>query len=152
MSHTVSAPPGRGGFRLFTDDFVLLSVPSGISGRSIAQKYVDEIKSKVAEFNGQPWAHIVYLNEWQLGTPEVEPIITELSRWCLANNLKYTAIIETANSVRQYQNNKMLIKQNERTDYDRQSFANADLAIEWLNSLGFRVSERIPELLKEYSY
>lgn len=150
MSHSVSAPLSSGSYKLFSKDKVLLAIPFGISSDRIAKTYADDLKSAVKKFDGQPWAHIVYLNNWQLGTPEVEPIISELSQWCIANNLKNTALIDTGNSIRQYQNDKMLSKDTQQNDYQRQSFSDVDSAIEWLAIRDWPVNHSLIKTLKQY--
>jgi len=50
-------------------------------------------KSIARPLSQQPWGHLVYLDDWELGVPEITPIIQNLVDWCTHNGLKKSAQI-----------------------------------------------------------
>ena len=139
----------KASFQIHTQGNVLLAVPCGFSDRATTAKYVEGFKEYVAQLNGQPWAQILFLNQWQGGEPSTEPMIAELANWCIANNLRCTAVIETANPQRHFQTQKMLVKVSSKSEYQRQSFIETPVALNWLSSMGFTPGDSLAAQLKE---
>ena len=103
----------------------------------LQQGYSKALKLAAAKFKGQQWAHIVYLDDWQLGTPDIEPIVQELVGWCLQNSLIVTAQVYCPHSVKRYQLDKMIIEKT--PTFERRVYANEDDAFNWLEQHGFSV-------------
>lgn len=82
------------------------------------------------------WGHLVFLDDWSLGVPEMIPIIENLVQWCVAHGLKRAAHVYSPSMLKQMQANDMVVQQ--QGEFQRRSFAEADQAITWLNEAGFR--------------
>jgi hypothetical protein len=124
-------------FRVWTENQVLMAWIRGCWDRQNALDYSKALKLAAAKFKGQQWAHIVYLDDWQLGTPDIEPIVQELVNWCLQNGLIVTAQVYCSHSVKRYQLDKMIIEKT--PTFERRVYANEDDAFNWLEQQGFSV-------------
>ncbi|CAM5218992.1 hypothetical protein [Alishewanella longhuensis] len=116
---------------------MLLACIQGCWDRYTAADYSKAFKAAAVKFKGQRWAHIVYLDDWQLGTPEIEPIVQELVTWCLHNGLVLTAQVYCPHSVKRYQLDKMIIEQT--LTFERRVYADEQHAFNWLAEQGFAV-------------
>ncbi|GAA5142881.1 hypothetical protein [Thalassotalea piscium] len=45
------------------------------------------------KLKNEPWACLVDLTQWELGTPDIWPVVDELNTWANKNNQKYEAVI-----------------------------------------------------------
>jgi len=54
---------------------VLLGKASGTWNIETALRFSLEFRQLALSLNTSKWAHIMYLEDWQLGTPEIEPIV-----------------------------------------------------------------------------
>ena len=61
-------------FRLWREQNVILATTNGSWNRFTAEDYAAEFKALAQPLTAAPWAHIVYLDNWQLGVPEIEPV------------------------------------------------------------------------------
>ena len=81
----------HGHFDMWIDNRVLLAKLKGQWNGEMAHIFSQNMKELAATFEGQKWGHIVYLDDWELGTPELEPIINELVTWVTNHGLVRTA-------------------------------------------------------------
>ncbi len=79
---------GHGSFDMRVDNQVLLARISGAWNDEKTRAYFSKMKRLTTEVIKQPWAQIVYLNDWELGTPENEKLTMELIQWSAKHNLK----------------------------------------------------------------
>ncbi|KRS22088.1 hypothetical protein AAY72_05005 [Alishewanella sp. WH16-1] len=124
-------------FQIWVENRVVLACIRGCWDRFSAEDYSRAFKAAASRLTGQPWAHIVYLDDWQLGTPDIEPIVQELVGWCLQNGLIVTAQVYCPHSVKRYQLDKMIIEKT--PTFERRGYANEDDAFNWLEQQGFSV-------------
>ena len=122
-------------FRLWREQRVILARLSGGWSRFTAEDYASEFKALAAPLAGADWAHIVYLDNWQLGVPEIEPIVQQLVQWCINNGLRCAAQIYCPNMIKQYQLNKMVSDSAGR--FEKRVYPNEQAAFAWLASVGF---------------
>ena len=125
-------------FKIWTEHQVLFATVSGAWNKSIAVRYIEEFKTQAQSLTSASWAHCSYLNQWQLATPDSEPLIRNLESWCIGHNVKYAAVIYAASSIKQFQLQKML----KATAYSSvfRHFTNSQDAIRWLNERGFETN------------
>lgn len=128
----------KGSFKIWTEGNVLFASVTGAWSQDTALRYVKEFKQQVEGFSGNEWAQLVSLDNWILGTPEIEPIITELANWNLARALRCTGFVHSAHSLRHYQIENMLVEEFE--NYTRKHFETEEEAFEWLKDQGFPVN------------
>lgn len=122
-------------FRLWREQRVILASISGGWSHFTAEDYASEFKALAAPLAAGDWAHIVYLDNWQLGVPEIEPIVQQLVQWCISNNLRYAAQVYCPNMIKQYQLNKMI--SDSVGHFERRVYPNEQDAFAWLASRGF---------------
>jgi len=127
----------NGKFQLWHEQNVILAVVIGGWDRRTAEEYSAEFKKLASKLLDAPWAHIVYLDQWELGVPEIEPIIQELVQWCIAHNLRFAAQVYCPHMVKRYQLERMII---ERTEFfERRVYPTQIEAFQWLASEGFHM-------------
>ncbi|MEO3678430.1 hypothetical protein [Rheinheimera fenheensis] len=124
-------------FRIWREQRVILASVNGSWNRFTAEDYAQEFKVLAKPLAGTDWAHIVYLDNWQLGVPEIEPVITELVNWCLANGLRYAAQVYCPNMIKRYQLDKMIVEHT--ATFERRVYPDEQQALAWLSSEGFTV-------------
>jgi len=125
-----------GDFELWTTGNILNASVTGVWNSDIAKRYQSAFLKQASSLCETPWAHIVYLDSWVLGTPEIEPIIQTLAGWCNENNLVAAAHVYSPNMLKEYQLNRMLAPGSIR--FTLHHFSDVDTAIVWLDHEGFQ--------------
>lgn len=127
-------------FTLWTEQRVLMAVLRGGWNERTALDFADAFKQTAKPLLGQPWAHIVYLDDWELGVPEIEPIVRGLVSWCIDNGLRHAAQVYSPNMVKQYQLDKMVsdrIELSPAEHFEKRVYSDELAAFAWLAELGF---------------
>ena len=124
-------------FHIWREQRVVLAVAKGSWDRITAEEYSAEFKKVAAQLVGSQWAHIVYLDQWELGVPEIEPIIRELVQWCIANHLRFAAQVYCPHMVKRYQLERMIVDSTEF--FERRVYPTQHEAFQWLASEGFHM-------------
>ena len=81
------------------------------------------------------WGHLVYLNHWELGTPEITAVIERLVHWCIENGLQRAANVYEPSGIKSAILKKMVVE--EHGDFKRAVFDNPNAAAQWLTAEGF---------------
>jgi hypothetical protein len=131
----------HGHFDIWVDNKVVLARLRGSWNQEMAQRYADDFKQVAQPFINGRWAHIVYLDDWELGTPEFESVIAELVTWVIDNGLKRTAQVYSPSMLKQYQMDK-LVKES-INDFERRVFREESEAFEWLSHEGYPVQRAL---------
>ncbi len=122
-------------FSIWTEQRVLMAVVRGPWSDLTARDYVAAYIDAASALTHDDWAHIVYLDDWGLGSPDIEPIIKSLADWAVKHRLRYFAQVFSPNMVKQYQLNRMLIS--DLGTCEKRTFAQEADAFVWLNEMGF---------------
>jgi hypothetical protein len=130
--------PPHGTFSLKISNNIIVARLAGSWNKECAQNYAQDFKSIAHQLSHQSWGHLVYLDDWELGVPEMTPIIQDLVDWCTHNGLKKSAQIYCQSMTKRYSLDKMIIERCD--DFERQIFADELSAISWLDSYGFTLS------------
>ena len=131
----------HGDFDMWIDNQVLLARIKGQWNGEMAGHYSRRMKELAQDFNGQAWAHIVYLDDWELGTPDLEPVINELVGWVIEHGLTRTAQVFKASMLKKSQMDRMV---KERVgEFERRAFATEDEAFCWLEEEGYSVEHPV---------
>ena len=130
----------HGHFKLWQENQLLFAEIHGAWSMETALDYAAQVKQRVQSMDGKPWARIVYLDQWQLGTPDFEQVMKDLMTWCALHQLKYTAYVFHPNNMKEHQLDKFI----NSADYNNQKkiFTNQQEAFEWLKSVGFLVASQ----------
>lgn len=139
----------KGSFVIWRNGNVLNASITGLWNATVAISYRKEFIKQALMLTHAPWAHIVYLDNWVLGTPEIEPIIKDLVQWCNNNNLACAANVYSRNMLKEFQLNKMLVS--EQNKFDLQHFDEIDKAIHWLKMLSFDVRHPDLEIARRFA-
>lgn len=99
-----------------------------------AIKYQEESKLVVRPLIKKPWAVLSNISDWELCTPECEPIMAKLYRGAAQIGLVREAIINESGLIK--------LEQLKRISPDvegihQRIFPTQDLAVEWLSEQGF---------------
>jgi len=129
---------GHGSFDMWVDNQVLLARIDGAWNEEETRAYFKKMKQLTKEVIKQPWAQIVYLNDWELGTPENEQLTMELIQWSTEHNLKKTATVYSPHLIKQLQIERLKSNSINNTDY--RSFQLETEAFAWLKSEGYAVN------------
>ena len=130
----------HGDFDMWTDQHVLLAHLEGQWNAETALSYSQQMKDMAVGFQGQPWAHIVYLDDWELGTPDIEAVINELVGWVVGNGLIRTAQVYSPSMIKKAQMDRMV---KERVgEFERRVFTTETEAFNWLDQEGFPVLQQ----------
>ncbi|WP_214000609.1 hypothetical protein [Arsukibacterium sp.] len=122
-------------FTLWREQRIILAKANGSWSRFTAEDYTSQFKALAMPLIGEDWAHLVYLDNWQLGAPDIEPVVQDLVRWCLQSGLRYTAQVYCPNMVKQYQLNRMII--DSTSLFEKRVYPDQQDAFAWLASLGY---------------
>lgn len=131
----------HGQFELWVDNQVLILKASDQWNGETALSFEKQWYTLASSFNKQPWAHIALLDEWQLNTPEVEPIIHKIVAWSIEHNMTHVAQVYSPNLLKQYELDKMVGDKD--LPFSKQAFFSIAEAEEWLGKEGFNMDKSL---------
>ena len=129
----------HGHFDIWIDNHVVLARIKGQWNEEMALVYANHFKTVCEPLLANDWAHIVYLDDWELGTPELEPIVINLVTWLIERNLKRTAQVYSPNMLKKFQMDRMV--KETFGDFQRQVFSKETDAFAWLQKEGYSVDK-----------
>jgi hypothetical protein len=132
----------HGEFKLRAYDNIIYAKLNGSWNKETAFRFSKEFKTLIEKSMPQRWAHLVFLDDWELGVPEMEPVVQELVDWCIVRGLVCAAQIFSQNMIAKYQIDKMVTEN--LGDFSRKQFTDEHAAICWLRDKGFEIK---PEIL-----
>ncbi|WP_283787834.1 hypothetical protein QNI23_013925 [Bermanella sp. WJH001] len=127
----------HGHYDLWLDNHVVLARIKGQWNEDMAKQFSQALKDISAPLTQGAWAHIVYLDDWELGTPDIEPVIKDLAIWAIQHGLKRSAQVYSPNMLKQYQMDRMV--QQAAGEFERRIFSEEEHAFSWLKDEGFSV-------------
>lgn len=98
----------HGHFTLWRENQLIVAKVYGAWSVDTAADYATQLKELALSMNGQPWARMVFLDQWQLGTPDFEKVMKDLMSWCVSHQLKYTAYVFQPSHLREHQLDKLI--------------------------------------------
>lgn len=125
----------HGSFSLHISGNILVAHVADSWNKECAQLFSQQFKLQVKPLLGEDWGHLVYLDDWELGVPEIEPIIHDLVAWSIKNGLKCSANIFSESMAKKYFLDKMIVEK--IGDFEKQTFTEEQAAINWLTSCGY---------------
>lgn len=129
----------HGLFDLKVKGQVLTLVAKGQWNFEAALEFEQEWIKLATPISQAPWAHVVYLDEWDLNTPDVEPVITRVVGWSVTHKMTHVAQIYSPSLLKKYELDKMVGDKD--LPFKKQVFWKEDEALEWLASCGFEVTD-----------
>ena len=127
----------HGSYELNLKNRVLVAKIIGAWNKEEGEDYFRELKSMTNNIIHQPWAMMVYLDKWELGTPGSDEVTLELIKWLAAHNLVVVAEVYSPSLLKKKHIQKMV--DNSNFPINRQCFEDDKDAINWLKSKGFPI-------------
>lgn len=127
----------HGLFDLTTSGQILTLEAQGQWNLEAALEFEEKWIDLATPISHSPWAHVALLDQWQLNTPEVEPIITRIVAWSASHNMTHVAQVFSPSLLKKYELDKMVGK--EDLPFEKQVFTNRRDAEAWLASCGFQL-------------
>lgn len=124
----------HGHFEIWSEDATVFAELHGCWNQEGGLEFEREFMRVASDMPAQ-WAHLVYLNDWELCTPEVTEIIMRLVDWCLHRGLARAANIYTPSAIKTGLLNKMIVQQ--EGNFIRRVFDNPEDGALWLTEEGY---------------
>ncbi len=131
----------HGSFDLRLDNQVLIARLSGAWNEEKSWLYFNKIKEITQPIIGKPWAALLLMNDWELGTPETEQVTKILAEWLSTHGLSKVAEIHDPSLLRQ-RHIERIVRENPG-EIERCHFTEEKEAIAWLASNGFPLAHPI---------
>ncbi|WP_430459992.1 hypothetical protein ACQUQU_12330 [Thalassolituus sp. LLYu03] len=125
----------HGEFHLAINGQILVAYARGSWNEEAALAYSEEYRAQAGRFHGH-WGHLVLLDEWSLGIPEIVPVIQQLVSWSVENGLTRAAHVYSPSMLKQLQLEEMI---HDGGAFIHKGFANLDDAVDWLAREGYRL-------------
>ncbi|MFT6895945.1 MAG: hypothetical protein ACJA13_000342 [Paraglaciecola sp.] len=126
----------HGHFTIWLEYNVLFFTASGTWNTDTTQRFCNEFKRQARQFEGQKWVAMANLTDWQLNTPETEPLLRELAIWGIQYGLQVVIRIYPPNPVKIFQLNN--ISQKLPSGYQQMHFVIEQDAFTWLHNQGYQ--------------
>jgi hypothetical protein len=127
----------HGSYHLDVKNNVVIAKLEGTWNKETAESFAQDFQT-IAKDLAPPWGHLVYLDEWELCSPDMFPIIANLVEWCIQSGLSHAANVYHASAMKTAFMNQMVVEQTD--GFIRVVFDNEYDAIDWLAEAGFHVS------------
>jgi hypothetical protein len=127
----------HGEFDIKISGQVLVASLAGSWNEEAARAFDREFRLAAEPLLGAPWAHLVYLDDWSLGVPEMKPVIEQLVAWCCEHGLKRAAQVYSPSMLKTLQLEDLVVEQG---DFQRRAFATGQQALQWLRAEGYDVA------------
>ncbi len=125
----------HGTFKLWAGSNILYAKISGAWNEATAQRFSKEFQVLVRHKMPSQWAHVVFLDNWELGVPAIEPIIQNLVDWCIQHGLQRSAQVFSQSMMKKYQLDKMVTEQ--KGHFMSKQFRTLEAARDWLKESDF---------------
>lgn len=130
-------------YKIWCENNVLFAVILGQWSEIEVKTYAQDFKKVAYLLSHEPWAHISYLEEWELSTPESAKYVQEIEQWCNQNNLQCNALVYAPNAIKDYVVGLSLQKAKDYPDSFRH-FNHSEDAIRWIAEKGYHpISKKI---------
>ncbi len=127
----------HGSYELQVNGSILVATLHGAWNQITAINYANDFKQKANSLTEKPWGHLVFLNDWETGTPEIRKEIITLVDWCIHHNLKRAAHVYSPSAFKKYFINTVVIEH--QGDFTRHAFSEPETALSWLKTEGFEL-------------
>lgn len=132
----------HGNFELKVSGNIICATLSGSWNVQTAELFSEQFMLQATPLLSDDWGHLVLLEDWDLGVPEIIPIIERLVSWCIEHGLVRAAQVYSPSMIKQYHLNEMVVE--EFGAFQRNSFADQRNAEAWLTAAGFHLDANYP--------
>jgi hypothetical protein len=127
----------HGSFTLTVENNVIVATLNGSWNKEAAVAYKNQFMHVAQPLIGNPWGHIVYLDEWELCEAEMFQVIIPLVTWCIDNGLQKAAHIYSKSAIKKHFLDQMVVERH--GDFERCIFTSKTEAADWLAESDFIV-------------
>jgi len=127
----------HGSFDLWVDNQVLMARISGAWNEEGGWRYFKALKQISQPIIDKPWALLVSIDEWELGTPETDRAALAMLEWITQHGVARLAEIYSPNILLQLEVARMGKKI--PFEIEQRHFSDEVTAFKWLASQGFPV-------------
>jgi hypothetical protein len=131
------APHGE--FKLHVSNNIIIARLTGSWNKECAEKFSQAFTKQVKLLKTPRWAHLVFLDDWQISVPEIAPVVDDLAAFCILNGLEKSAQVAHESMMKKMYLDKMAIET--RSNFERRIFSDQDKAISWLSEYGFTTTK-----------
>ncbi|WP_100658435.1 hypothetical protein [Alteromonas flava] len=124
----------QGSFQLERNGDIIELIAIGRWDERLAHQFLEQVETLIAPLDGRPWATIVDVREWELGTPEFQDVITAGTEKQVAMGLRREAYVIDESQVKVFQIDAMMPPDEL---YHARYFRTYIDAFSWLNQEGF---------------
>jgi hypothetical protein len=135
----------HGTFKIELQDDIVFVDMIGAWNLETAIAFSAEIKALTKQIYGRPWAALTRMDEWELCTPDCEPVIVEFSLDAKRSGLTREAVVNEKESTKlelfsRFRNDSLVKQAN--PEFERRFFKNLASGLAWLHSEGFSVAAK----------
>jgi len=129
----------HGSFDLRVNNQVLIARISGAWNEEESWLYFEKVKEVAQAIIDKPWALLLLMNGWELGTPETERATKEMVKWVSINGLYKVAEVYKPSPLLQLHINRIVDDGSD--EIERRHFIHEKEAIAWLAQEGFPTTQ-----------
>lgn len=124
---------GHGTFLNNIVDKVLISEWHGAWNLETSLAWSKHYLELAQALSHSPWASLIDLSQWELGTPDINPVIEKVNVWSDSNYLTHEGVVCALN----LQSEMAVITHQTMQNVQAATFANKNEAKNWLASNGY---------------
>jgi len=129
----------HGSFDLRVNNQVLIARISGAWNEEESWLYFEKVKEIAQTIINKPWALLLLMNGWELGTPETEVATKEMVKWVSKHGLHKVAEVYDPSPLLQLHIDR-IVKEGP-DEIERCHFTDEKEAIAWLADEGFPTTQ-----------
>lgn len=128
----------KGHYKLSLDGQILISHIHGQWSGTTALRYAEEVRVLVAGLSAPNFAHLLFFDEWELGTPQSQFITERTVSWLVSKGMSVCAEVFSPDHLKEFKLNKTTAGVSGNLSIRR--FDKQVDALDWLAARGFERS------------
>ncbi len=125
----------HGSWSLSVNNNILLQTFSGAWNKEAAIAYIKDFRETTQPLIHSPWAILSVFEDWELCTPDLNPLIIEHCQWFIEHGCSKDCHVYSPDGLKQLVLDQIIPY--EEPGYERRVFSNMDDAISWLATQQF---------------
>ncbi|MFT6896665.1 MAG: hypothetical protein ACJA13_001068 [Paraglaciecola sp.] len=125
----------KGQFRVFSQGQIVVSHITGQWSDQTALKYEYAMHELVASLAEREFSHLLFFEDWELSTPDVQPIVERMVDWLVSQGMCCAAEVFSHDPLKEFLLNKV-VEEVKGNVFVRRFSCESD-ALRWLAEQGF---------------